>query len=81
METIRTSDFYEAAYYLVEGYLPESRARHLLSGGAHLRYVQELLGHRSVSSTERLYGGQGGESDGLLQALSSQGESLVCGGG
>ena len=24
METIRTSDFYEAAYYLVEGYPPES---------------------------------------------------------
>ena len=29
-----------------------SCARHLLAHGAHLRYVQELLGHKSVESTE-----------------------------
>lgn len=33
--------------------LRHSCARHLLAHGAHLRFVQELLGHKSVESTER----------------------------
>ncbi len=32
--------------------LRHSCARHLLAHGAHLRFVQELLGHKSVESTE-----------------------------